>query len=570
LFHSKILETTAATETGTTAWSRKHTLFVFGGLWILTFALYLPTAKAGWVLDSAGWLNNIRNLSFWNYINNSQSGIPSLYQFTQFTTYIFYKLFHANAYAWHALMVTMHAMNGTLLFALCRKLFLQSGVKNSSAIALAGVILYSVCPHISEVIVWESAFHYLQGFMLILLVLHFVQRFHEDQKPAYAWYAAILYLCSTYSLEIFYLTPWLVLTLALYYRYALDYDQAVLKKVLRWFFTPLLILFLLHIVVLRVVYGWYFAHIGQNLLQPFTSYICKPPRYIFHILFLGRFFPLEARRQVYLTLGSNAGLIIFYNIVVLVCCHVASRFFLMSRKGKAAVLLFTWIIIAQAIIMPLAFPDMQLVYFDRYTYFLDGFVYMLVALLASYLSARFIGMGLVGLYAGINAFFTWKVNLQWKHSAYIVNRLLKDFPDPGNKTVILLDLPQNMNGIPMIGAEKDGQFKMMYKLFVKPEVPNKIYDAMAYNMKNMNDGAHVVVHNDSLLRVTLNEWGTWWWYEAHGGISYENEDYKLIMRDMGHWYDLILKHPADQYMILLQHGDQWTIVNTKKKAEPQF
>ena len=553
-----------------TAITAKNGLMVFSGLWLLTFLLYLPAMKAGWVYDSEGWLYNIRNLKFWDYINNTQSGIPSLYQFTQFTTYLFYKVFHANPYAWHGLMVTVHAVNAFLLFVVCHRLFIDSGIKDGYRIALAGVALYSVCPHISEVIVWEAAFHYLQGFLLILLVLYQVQRFHHKPNRKYAWIAGVIYLCATYSLEIFYLTPWFVLTMALYYRYALGYDKAVFRKVVYWFFVPQMLLFLLHIVVLRIVYGWYFAHIGQNLLQPFTSYICKPPRYIFHILFLGRFFPLEWRRQVYLFVGSNAGLILFYNIFILVCCHVVSQFRGMTLKARAGVLLFVWIIIAQAIIMPLAFPDMQLVHFDRYTYFLDAFVYMLLALVVSFITIQLISGALVGVYALVNIWFTVQVNLKWKHSAYIINRLLKDFPDPGNKTVVLLNIPQNLDGIPMIYANVEGEFKMMYQLYSNKNIPNKIYDAVAYNMLTTEDGAHVVVHNDSLLRVTLNQWGTWWWYQDHGAVSYENDDYKLIMRDMGHWYDLILKHPYSEYMILLHQGDQWKIVNMKKRNEPQF
>ena len=170
----------------------KKNAIVFGVLWLLTFITYLPAVKAGWVFDSAGWLYNIRNLSFWHYVNNSQSGIPSLYQFTQLTTYLFYKLFHANAYAWHTLMVTMHAVNSFLFFIICNRLFTDSGIKNGFSIAIAGVILYTVCPHVSEVIVWEAAFHYLQGFLLILLVLFCVQKFHNRQLKKYAWCAGII------------------------------------------------------------------------------------------------------------------------------------------------------------------------------------------------------------------------------------------------------------------------------------------------------------------------------------------------------------------------------------------
>jgi hypothetical protein len=550
--------------------SAKKNALIFSGLWLLTFLLYLPAAKAGWVYDSEGWLYNIKNLKFWNYINNSQSGIPSLYQFTQLTTYIFYKLFKANPYAWHTLMVTMHATNCFLLFIISNRLFQDSKIKSGCSISLAGVALYTVCPHVSEVIVWESAFHYLQGFLLIFSILYLVQLFHHRQHNKYAWLAAITYFCSTYSLEIFYLTPWFVLTLALYYRYALGYDQALFKNVVRSFFMPLLCLFAFHIVVLLMVYGANFAHIGGNVLQPFTSYICKPPRYIFHILFLGRYFPLEVRRQVYLAVGSNAGLIVFYNIFILVGCYIVSHFTRMTIKARACVLFLAWIIIAQAIIMPLAFPDMQLVYYDRYTYFLTPFVYMLLALLVSYISIKYVCTAIIGVYVLANVYFTTKVNMLWKQSSYIVNRLLKDFPDPGDKTVILLNLPQNLSGVPMIYANKEGEFNMMYQLFTNKNVPNKIYDAVAYNMLTKDDGAHVWVHNDSLIKVTLNQWGTWWWYQDHGAVSYENEDYKLDMKDMGHWYDLKLKHPASQYLILFNQGDQWKIVNMNKRGEDQY
>lgn len=546
----------------------KKNIRVFILLWILTFGIYLPAIKAGWVIDASGWLYNIRHLKFSDYINNTQSWISSLYQFTQFTTYLFYKLFDANAYAWHTLMVTLHAINAFLIYMLFVRLFEDSGVERGKIIALCGVVLYTVCPHISEVIVWEASFHYLQGFLLILLILLWVQRYHKEQKKGYVWSAGIVYLCSTYSLEIFYLTPWFVLTLALYYRYVLNYDKTIFKKVLFYFFVPQLLMFGLHLAVLAVVYG-HFAHIMENVYQPFSNYICKPPRYIFHILFLGRYFPHAIRKQVYEVIGSNGGLIVFYNILVLVCCSIVSNFGKMSAKGKAGILLFVWIMICIVILMPLAFPDILLAFYDRYTYFVDAFVYMLLALLLSYLS-KVLYYGILGLYAATNLYFTVKVNLLWKHSAYINNRLLKDLPDAGDKIIVLLNIPENMQGIPMIGAQPDGEYKRMRGLFVGNNPANKIYDAQSYNMINYGDGAHVMAANDSVVRVTLNQWSTWWWYEGHGGHSYETPDYKLELRDPGHWYDIILKHPPERYMLLYQQGEQWKQVNFKKKNEEQY
>ena len=540
--------------------------WIFGLFWLLTFVLYIPAIKAGWVIDSAGWLYNIRNLSFWKYINNAQSGIPSFYQFTQFTTYIFYKLFNANPYAWHTLMVTMHAVNAFLVFYICRSLFDDSGIRNAQSIAIWGVVLYTVCPHISEIIVWEASYHYLQGFIFILLILRWVQKFQKTQEAKYAWWAGIIYFLSTYSLEIFYLTPWFILALAAYYRLALNYDKAIIKKTFTHFFIPIFILFLLHIVVLLVVYN-HFAHIAEKVWQPFTNYACKPARYIYHILFFGRFFTYEARQQVYFILGSHGGLIIFYNILVLVWCAIVAHWQGMGMKGRAGVFLFVCIMISMVVLFPLAFPDMLLMFYDRYTYMLDAFIYMLIALLLSYIPNKYLNLFLLVVFAGVNIWFTTQLNLQWKYSTYIDNRLLHNLPDPGDKTIILLNIPENMNGIGMIGAQGDKEFKKQRELFVDKKIKNTIYDCMSYNMITPQDGAHVNVISDSLVRVTLNQWGTWWWYEGHGGRMYENDDYKIIHIDVGRWYELVLKRPRSNYLLLYQQGDQWKQVDWLKRDD---
>jgi hypothetical protein len=191
-------------------------------------------------------------------------------------------------------------------------------------------------------------------------------------------------------------------------------------------------------------------------------------------------------------------------------------------------------------------------------------------LLVSRMVNKYIAITLLGIYALLNLWFTIKVNLYWKHSAYIINRLLHDLPAPGNKTIVLLNLPENMNGVPMIGAEPEGEYKSLREIFVDNNTPNKIYDASSYNMTTMEDGAHVMVINDSVIHVTLNQWGTWWWYDGHGGRSYENGDYKLNMVDAGHWYELTLKHPADQYLLLYEAGSLWKPVDINKKDQDQY
>ena len=122
----------------------------------------------------------------------------------------------------------------------------------------------------------------------------------------------------------------------------------------------------------------------------------------------------------------------------------------------------------------------------------------------------------------------------------------------------------------MIGAQPDGEYKALREVYTGIVDKNTIYDAASYNMVRDHDGAHVTVSNDSVIHVTLNQWGTWWWYEGHGAKSYENKDYKINMIDPGHWYELTLKRPASQYLLLYEIGDQWKVVDMGKRNVDQW
>jgi hypothetical protein len=330
-----------------------------------------------------------------------------------------------------------------------------------------------------------------------------------------------------------------------------------------------LLLFAGHFGVLYAKYHFFSPHMNNTFGQTITDYLSKPPKYLLHILALARYYPVPVKDKLYAFVQSTTFLAVFYAAFAAIGIYILARWKSFGRDSRAAVLLFAWAIMCIGILIASPFPaSALLIFYDRYTYFADGFIYTLLALILLRWVGTKAGVAIMAVYALVNVYFTVKVNTYWKHSAYVSNRLFNEFTDPGNKTVILLSIPENMMGAPMIGAQPDGEFKMMRDLLVGP-LPNnnKIYDAASFNMTTKNDGAHVKVVNDSTVQVILNQWGTWWWYEGHGGRSYETEDYKLNMTDVGHWYELTLKKPADQYLILYSSGDRWRTVDMGKKEE---
>lgn len=542
----------------------------FGVFWLLTFLVYLPAAKAGWVMDSSILVYYYRHQGFLDFINRVHSPTPSLYQFTQIVIYLLFKLFDTNVYLWHLVHVTLHATNCYLLYLVCSRLLHDGGVANARHTVLAGVLLYIICPHISEVIVWEASYHYLQGFLLILVSMYLLQQYHYRQWSGYAWLSGIVYFLATYSLEVFYLTPWFLLSMAIYYRYAAGYSTAIFRKALLLFVLPALLLFLQHLVVLSAVFA-HFAHLPDSVIQPVTSYLCKPPKFIFHVLFMGRYFPAAAQKMVYDACETMWFWVLFYGGTAGIVAKLVIQKSKIPARRNAAMLLFSWVVLSIIIITPLTFPmSGMLMFYDRYLYFLCAFLFILISLIATNIRNSKFRVALLLLLAASQYPFTYTVNLYWKHSAYINNRLLTTLPPASDKTILLLNLPENFRGIGMIGAQPEGEFKRMRMSFLRDSLPNKVYDVASYNLANIEDGAHTRVINDSTIHVTLNQWGTWWWYEGQGGHSYENEDYRLDMKDVGHWYELTLKKPAENYLLLFAHGGKWETVNMKNKDTDQY
>ena len=557
-------------ETGTSWIKRGEQLWLFLAFWLLTFVMYFPAARAGWVIDGVGFLYNLRHQSFWDFINRTNSADQSFYQLFTLHYYLFYKLRGFNVWLWSLLYITVQAINSLLLFQLCRNIFYDSGVKRYILIPVIGVLLFSVSPHISEIIICRAYFHYLLSFMFILLTLLWVQKYQHEQRIKYLIGSSILFILSTITLEIFYLIPFFVLTLALYYRYALNFDNKVFRKTLLYVFLPQFILLGLYFVALLLTFKHFKPH-KIELNQSAVDYLSKLPKYIFHIVFLGRYFSQNAKKVVYAFCESWPAIILVYGLIITAFVLIMARIRKTTNDRKPVWLLFSWVVLTLGFLLPLGFPGPELlVFYDRYTYFADAFIYILLALIISrFVTNKYVAILLFCIYVDLNLYFTIEVNTSWIESNVINTNLLRNLPDPGNKTVLLLNIPENMNGAPMIGTAPEGAFKMMREVYTDTIINNKIYDVASYNMTAEYNGAHVTVLNDSVLKVVLNHTGTWWWYDGHGAVSYETPDYKVDMKTVGMRYDITLKHPADSYLLLYSVGDKWKEVNMNLKNKQQ-
>ncbi len=552
---------------------------MFALLWVLMFLLYLPAAKAGFVSDFTGWLDQIRNHSFSEYINRTNFGVVSLYQFTQLVTWIFYKLFGVHAWLWHLLFITLHAANATLLYRVVGTMLNDAGVKAGKAIARTGALLFCVTPAIAEVVVWEPSFHYLQGMLLVLLILRQLQQYFHTPAAHYARIAAALYFLSLFSLEIFYLTPWLVLSLAGFYKYVHAEGKVQYRKAILLFFIPMLLLFAGRMVGFRLYYGDWVSRIGSNaaLLAPETG-LGKPMKYLCHLLIPLRYLPGEwhagaltmaaIRKSIYQFCDSTTGIVLFYGVNMLVLLWYRFRYRYVIGHARAVYTLLIWTLLCLLLVTPLPFGDLLLIIYDRYSYFAAPFLFMLTATLIYSIKRSWLRKGWIVFLLLINLRYAVQAARYWGKGQRITDALLHHLPDNGCKTTLLLNLPDSMHGAAMIGSAQESEYALMRRLLT-PELPlcGKVYDVMSYNMASPEDGANVTVVNDSTVHVALNQWATWWWYAGFGGHDYETADYHVHIRDG--YYKVILTHAASDYALYYQKGDEWKRVDMARR-DTQF
>lgn len=546
--------------------SRQY-LVLFVVSWLLLFLLYLPAVRAGFAGDYfKDWLQVVQEESFADYLN--RPGTSTLYQFTQLLTYLIYQIIGSSRVGWHLVHLTMQAINCVLLFSFFSRLLADTGLKKASLIALSVVALFIVSPYNSEVVVHEPCLHYTIGLALVLLPLIWMQRFFRDGKKRYLIWGALLYMPASFSLEVFYLTPWLLLLFGGFYVFVLK-APGRFTDLLRLCFFPMIFIFCIHILLVR-----YFTHAGLPHEVPatfsglFSEYQSKALRYLFHIALLGRFFPSELKANIYAVLQSPAAFIFFHALLFFAVLSIP---FVRHKKLPAllTVLLITAVLFI-AIVTPRAFPDMPWVVFDRYVYFALPFIYLLLAILLTRFAGRFFSATVFAAYIGISAYLLLQANSHWRDSNRIVENLLERFPLKNQNTTLLLNLPENYQGIPMIGSNRPSALKAAYNAKHEVKIAHEVHDIVSYNLNTPTDGAHVKVINDSTIHVTLNQWGTWWWFHYIGASNYENEVYRLHLTDPGHWYELIIRKPADSLQLLFVNEGQWRTVDMQNRNTEQY
>lgn len=545
-------------------------LFLF---WAITGLLYLPAYKYGFTLDFLDTLELYQRQSFTDFINREGIDNKSLYQVTQVLLYSLISLFGHRPIPWFFLFTFLHALVAWSAFNFFNRFFLKLDYEPAFRASLVGALLFLINPVQSEVLIWKAAFHYYIGVLMIFAILSWSFSYLETLSNKYLVKILLLYFISTFTLEIFYLTPAFVCALICALALSKKIQASTIKRALATLFVPLILVWASHLFIYHAVYHKWIAHYDVKVegSYTFTHIFSRLAKYLMHIIGMEYFWKDEWRNKYYELTGKLPLIWALGISVIGIITLGIARWNKWKPAIRTTVTLIILVLLSFALVFPLWFNDNQLMRNDRYYYLPSIFVLMLISvLLYSLVTNNKVRRTIIGLYILLCVWGVLKIAFMTREASKVFYGVIDNFYWYNSPRVLLLNLPNNYNGIGMIPSRDDGYFKDHLKVMKASAGYGKIYDVTSYNITSEYDGAHVTVLDSMTLKVTLNQWGTWWWHNSLGAVDYENDMYRMELIDSGHQFLLHFKQDPNSFVILYQVGSGWKQVDMNNIGGEQW
>lgn len=532
--------------------------------WAAVMLLYAPAYQAGFIGEYIHSVQSYEKGSFTDFLNRADADIKNLFQVVQLQLYGLLYLFGANPLPWFLLLTGLHALNGLLAFRFFAALYRDFGVSYASLKAWGGSLLFLFNPNITEVIVWKACDHYLTSILTQLVLLAWCRQYLLTARIKYAWLTGILFAITTYTLEIFYVIPFLTCFLLLGYYYKGLIDPLLFRRGIRNILLPQVIFLLLHFFVFRMVYGGWIPHYGTeegSFMSDPAVFLRGYGKYISYIGLMAGHYPWEIRQAVYGLLSQPP---VYYTITALLLCfpfYILLRFRSVRPEMQVAGFLAGAFICSTTLAVSVYFDDLFSLYNSRRCYQPGLFFYMLAGLAFFSIRNKRLAWISYGLYFMICIVLTGRMVMHWRTAAKIQHGILRHFDGYASDPVLLLNIPCYYKHVRIIPANRENEFLAHLRILGYKPFVNEMFSVASYNMTQPWDGAHVTVLDSVRLKVTLNQWGTWWMYQFRGAQSYENDIFRVDMTDPGHEYILILKQRPENIGLYFHQGQHWRKVD---------
>jgi hypothetical protein len=289
-----------------------------------------------------------------------------------------------------------------------------------------------------------------------------------------------------------------------------------------------------------VLHRW-IGHYGADAhtaLKPFEM-LAVIQKYFIKQVFFAPFLPDFVSTKLY-QLTEQRAVAVFFVVMIIA---IVGRCFYLCFKNKNAPIWMFYFLATLLFILPVAnlyFPTYILIHGDRLGYFASLFVWVPLLILLVFLFKKWAVVPMT-FAVFLSMFFLIKQLDSWRIAASLQSSLELSFKPYEGKQTYILNLPDSYRGAYMYRCRAEGKFAERYKFIKGIDVAKNITEVLSYNLNNPTDSVTVQTINDSTLQVTLSQWGTWYWRNTMGAVSYESTKLKVAIDEWNHSYTVVFK-----------------------------
>ena len=535
----------------------KTTKYHFPVFLLLTLLLYYPTINCGFTTDVTGGIERLSTRPFKDILISF--GFPALNQLSVALFYIQYQLFGTNGVGWYIVYGFLHSFNTFLLFKIFYKLFRAFAVKKAYWIASIGAFLFLINPYQSEVLVWKACQNYLLSVCFIFSCLWYTLAYLANKRRQDLLKIYSFFFLAIFTFEYGLFTPLLLIILLVAWRVGIEKSYRIWADI-KVLILPQFLAIGGYFLLTKLLFGKWIGHYGAttHLSFPIKKMMATGIKFIAKYLFFVRSYPATYKRTIFGFIDEYAYILFALFLLVYIFGLVYS-----IQKNKKPFLLILLCLalfaIAIAPVSNLYFYYLQHLINDRHGYMASAFLLMGLSLFLFQLP-KYLNYPLLISYVCCSLFLLVQLNGLWKTSNEIFQGLMEDFRWQTAPKVVLLNVPDNYQGIYLFRIIGEGSgFKDALQYVHGDEVVGEFLEVTQYNMATPTDGVRVEKISDKKLKVTFNQWGNWFWRDGIGaGSGYENDYYKV--RFKGQFYELEMKEGLEEAIFIYQDGGIWKVL----------
>lgn len=532
----------------------------FNWLYFLTcftvlFLIYFSGHRAMLIDDGISGIWEIKMQGFPGYLRSY--GFENFYYGHYGIVAVLYFLFGLHTIGWYAFFVAIHALNTTLLYTVCKKIFSNTNTDSeSSLIAFFSSVFFLLSPYQSENIIWAATSHYCVSLCILLVSIIYMVNKIEGKKTFPLWVFHLLFAFSLVTLEISFLFP--LVLFAVYFLYkalnknSWSFPDYILKVVL-----PQTLLVFAYCLFHKMLFHSWIPHdrASHDTVFSFSHAVTTLTQQMVKLFGFVHFLDYDKREAVYQSLlhWKRA-------LVVLVFIFTVISFFIYKKKKEN--LYISYFFVLSALLMYAPFMRLYFMWIarienDRYNYFASAFLFsfFIFLLFQFHKSIRFT---IIFLYIGAFIVCLFPVVSARKHSSKLHQQYLAQLPvDNSGGKLYLLNVPASCQDAYMFRSA--GRLGIAYQAIYNRDIFERVDQVAWCNAQSEEDIAEIKKISDSSYHVQLKTDGSWWMQQSIGASDKENDTYSFKLDSGGGYLLTFKKKLGEEDKILLYSGGRFVI-----------